>query len=82
MAGATLTIDHHDALGFAPLGPAALAAFHRFRLQVEQRAQGDPHDASAADAQQVAPGHFKVCVAEVAEVAACAMNHRVTGGMG
>ena len=79
--GPALEVDHDDALGLAPAGPAPVrepASRGRGRLELEHRAERQAQQPRAADPQQVAAGEPEVPVAEVLAGESGDGNDRVT----
>src|SRR5258708_21761613 len=77
VAGAALEKNQDDVFCGAPARAAgALAGFAGEGLQFEERAKGEAKDARAADAEQIATGHFEVRIAKIAAGAAGYFDHK------
>ena len=75
MTRAALQIAEDDVLGLAPAGATHVSGLSGPGLQLEHVGQAEAQHARAANAQQVATGHFQVRIAQVLSEFSGYRNH-------
>ena len=75
MTRAALQIAEDDVLGLAPAGATHVSGLSGPGLQLEHVGQAEAQHAGAANAQEVATGHFQVRIAQVLSKFSGYRNH-------